>query len=71
MVWTDGGQLVFVNTAYDCLATVDMNYSFRPLWRPGYLAHRDPLARDCSHLNGLCLEDGELAGICDGAWEKH
>ena len=63
MVWTDGGQLVFVNTAYDCLATVDMNYSFRPLWRPGYLAHRDPLARDCSHLNGLCLEDGELAYV--------
>ena len=78
MVWTDEGQLVFVNTVYDCLATVDMNYSFRPLWQPGYLADKAPDARDCSHLNGLCLEDGEAAyvtalgkSITSGGWREN
>lgn len=28
------GRLVFVNTAFNCLATLDDDQSFRPIWRP-------------------------------------
>ncbi len=78
MVWTDAGQLVFVNTAFDCLATVDPTWSFRPLWQPEFLAGKDPSARDCCHLNGLCLQDGEIAyatalgkSTQAGGWRAH
>jgi hypothetical protein len=31
---TSDGKLVFVNTLFNCLATVSPTHSFVPLWRP-------------------------------------
>jgi uncharacterized protein (TIGR03032 family) len=51
------GRPVFVNTRFNCLATVDDEFSFRPIWRPEFVT--DSVAEDRCHLNGLALEDGQ------------
>jgi uncharacterized protein (TIGR03032 family) len=48
---------VFVNTLFNCIATVSAGYSFRPLWRPSFISRL--AAEDRCHLNGLALEAGE------------
>ncbi len=53
------GRLVFVNTLFNCLATVSETHSFRPLWRPPFISKLS--AEDCCHLNGLALRDGRAA----------
>ena len=45
------GRPVFVNTLFDCLATVSEQYSFQPLWKPPFLSRL--AAEDRCHLNGL------------------
>ncbi len=55
------GRLVFVNTAYSCLATLSERYSFVPLWRPPFISRLAP--EDRCHLNGLALEDGAVAYV--------
>ena len=40
------GRLVFVNTAYSCLATLSERYSFTPLWRPPSLTPSAPPPAD-------------------------
>lgn len=50
------GRIVFVNTAYSCLAVTDPVHSFRPLWKPAFVS--DLAAEDRCHLNGLAMEDG-------------
>jgi uncharacterized protein (TIGR03032 family) len=50
------GRVVFVNTAFGCLATLSERDSFTPLWRPPFLSRL--AAEDRCHLNGLALEDG-------------
>jgi uncharacterized protein (TIGR03032 family) len=50
------GKVVFVNTLYSCLATLDENYSFAPLWRPPFISRL--AAEDRCHLNGLAMENG-------------
>jgi uncharacterized protein (TIGR03032 family) len=47
---------VFVNTAFNCLATVDDRASFRPLWRPPFISAL--IGEDRCHLNGLAVRDG-------------
>jgi len=45
---------IFVNTAFNCLATTSEIASFRPLWRPPFIG---ALAReDRCHLNGLAMD---------------
>ncbi len=51
------GQVVFANTLFCCLATVDEDYSFRPLWRPPFISRL--AAEDRCHLNGLAMQDGK------------
>ncbi|HSP96779.1 MAG TPA: TIGR03032 family protein, partial [Candidatus Dormibacteraeota bacterium] len=53
------GRLVFVNTAYSCLATLSDRYSFTPLWQPPFISRLAP--EDRCHLNGLAMADGEPA----------
>lgn len=58
-----GGQLgpIFVNTAFNCLATVSRVASFRPLWKPGFIS---ALAReDRCHLNGLAMDGTRAAYV--------
>ena len=55
------GRVVFVNTLFGCLATVNDRYSFVPLWRPPFLSKL--AAEDRCHLNGLALEHGRPAYV--------
>ena len=50
------GRPLFVNTKYSCLATIDPDYSFRPVWKPPFISELVP--EDRCHLNGLAMEDG-------------
>ncbi len=50
------GRVVFVNTLFNCLATVSDRYSFIPLWKPPFISKL--AAEDRCHLNGLAMEDG-------------
>lgn len=49
------GRLLFVNTDFSCLATLDPDYSFRPLWQPPFISALK--AEDRCHLNGFALQD--------------
>lgn len=55
MAWVDG-ELVFVNTAFSCLARRSEENSFEPIWRPKWITQLAPW--DACHLNGLALRDG-------------
>ena len=45
---------IFVNTAFNCLATISGTASFRPLWRPPFISAL--IAEDRCHLNGLAMD---------------
>jgi uncharacterized protein (TIGR03032 family) len=55
------GRVVFVNTAYSCLATLSERYSFAPLWQPPFISRLAP--EDRCHLNGLALDGGRPAFV--------
>ena len=46
-------ELIFVNTKYSCLATLDPVHSFKPLWKPPFISRLAP--EDGCHLNGLAM----------------
>lgn len=50
------GRLIFVNTKFNCLATLSQHGSFRPMWRPPFISRL--AAEDRCHLNGLALDGG-------------
>lgn len=50
------GRLLFVNTDFSCLATLDPDHSFAPIWQPPFISKL--VAEDRCHLNGLALQDG-------------
>lgn len=69
------GRPIFVNTLFSCLATVDDQASFRPVWQPAFVTALRP--EDRCHLNGLAMEDGRprfvtAAGRTDAprAWHE-
>jgi len=70
------GQLVFVNTLFSCLATLSVEYSFKPLWKPSFIGKL--AAEDRCHLNGLAMKDGKAgfvtavsqSDVADG-WREH
>ena len=49
-------SIVFVNTRFNCLATVDERNSFREVWKPPFIS--DLVDEDRCHLNGLAMRDG-------------
>ncbi|QXQ05333.1 TIGR03032 family protein [Sphingosinicellaceae bacterium] len=49
-------SIVFVNTRFNCLATVDERNSFRKLWMPPFIS--ELIDEDRCHLNGLAMRDG-------------
>jgi uncharacterized protein (TIGR03032 family) len=53
------GRIVFVNTAYSCLAGISDRYSFVPLWKPPFISKL--AAEDRCHLNGVAMVDGAPA----------
>lgn len=48
------GVLWGVNTRFSCLATFDINYNFRPKWKPDFITALAP--EDRCHLNGMAFE---------------
>ena len=52
-----GNECWFVNTLFSCLCTLDVESSFRPRWRPGFISAFSP--DDRCHLNGLALVNGQ------------
>lgn len=55
------GRILFVNTAYSCLAFLSPTHSFTPFWKPSFISKL--AAEDRCHLNGLALVDGEPAYV--------
>ncbi len=53
MAGMDAPGPIFVNTAFNCLATISDAASFRPLWRPPFIGAL--VAEDRCHLNGLAM----------------
>jgi uncharacterized protein (TIGR03032 family) len=50
------GRMIFVNTRYSCLCTVDLTHSFKPIWKPPFISKL--AAEDRCHLNGLAMHQG-------------
>ncbi|MBF0156978.1 MAG: TIGR03032 family protein [Magnetococcales bacterium] len=70
------GRPVFVVTLFNCVATVGVNESFIPLWKPPFISRL--VAEDRCHLNGLALDEGRpryvtLASRSDvvEGWREH
>ena len=55
MAFVPGGALWLVNTRFSCLCTLDLESSFVPRWRPGFVSGLSP--EDRCHLNGLAIRD--------------
>jgi uncharacterized protein (TIGR03032 family) len=61
-VAVDGaGRPIFVNTRFNCLATVSDRYSFEAVWRPPFISAL--VDEDRCHLNGLAVHRGEPAYV--------
>lgn len=56
MAFGDDGRPVFVNTLFNCIATVSDGASFRPLWKPRFISRL--AAEDRCHLNGMATAAG-------------
>ena len=50
-------RLLFINTTFSCLATLQSGFSFKPLWRPPFISKL--VAEDRCHLNGLAMRGGQ------------
>ena len=57
MAVDDTGRVIFVNTKFNCLATLAQRDSFAPIWRPPFISKL--AAEDRCHLNGLAMVDGK------------
>jgi uncharacterized protein (TIGR03032 family) len=55
------GRVIFVNTKYSCLATLNVTHGFRPIWKPPFISRL--AAEDRCHLNGLAMQDGTPAYV--------
>ena len=53
---TAGGEVVFVNTRFNCLAKTSPAHSFKPVWKPPFISKI--VDEDRCHLNGLAMENG-------------
>jgi uncharacterized protein (TIGR03032 family) len=51
------GEVVFVNTQFNCLARLHRRHSFEPLWMPPFISTL--IGEDRCHLNGLAMQNGK------------
>ena len=51
------GRPVFVNTRFNCVATVSSRHSFEMVWKPPFISGL--LDGDKCHLNGLAMREGK------------
>lgn len=70
-------RVIFVNTSFSCLATLDITHSFRPIWKPPFISRL--AAEDRCHMNGLAMSQAgdplyvtavAKSDIVDG-WRSH
>lgn len=54
-------ELLFVNTSFSCIASIDGHYNFIPVWKPKFISALSP--EDRCHLNGMGEKDGRLAYV--------
>jgi uncharacterized protein (TIGR03032 family) len=52
---------IFVNTRFNCLATLSPKHSFEPIWKPPFITGL--LDGDKCHLNGLAMRKGKPAYV--------
>ena len=55
------GKPIFVNTRFNCLATISDRYSFEEVWRPRFISAL--VDEDRCHLNGLAMREGKPAYV--------
>jgi uncharacterized protein (TIGR03032 family) len=55
------GRVIFVNTRFNCLATLSDRHSFTPIWHPPFIDRI--VDEDRCHLNGLAMRDGRAAYV--------
>ncbi len=55
------GRVFFVNTLFNCVATVSDRHSFMPVWRPDFVGALAP--GDRCHMTGLAMVDGNLGYV--------
>lgn len=53
-----GEKLVAVNTLFSCLAEINEEYSYTPVWQPPYITELEP--EDRCHLNGMAVKDNVI-----------
>ena len=51
----DDGTPLFVNTRFNCLATLGPRFSFKPVWKPPFIDRI--AAEDRCHLNGMAIKN--------------
>ncbi len=56
-----GGNLIAAITLYNCLARIDDNGCFSPVWKPSFID--GIVGEDRCHLNGFCMENEEIAYV--------
>lgn len=76
VVVTKEAKVLFINTDFSCLATLEAGFSFVPIWKPPFITKL--AAEDRCHLNGLAMQDGEptYATACSATdeaagWRNH
>lgn len=57
----EDGRIVFVNTRFNCLATVSVRHSFEMVWKPTFISTL--VSEDRCHLNGLAMAGGRPAYV--------
>lgn len=72
----DKNELIFVNTAFSCLAKRSEESSFEPIWRPNFI--KSLMLGDKCHLNGLAMRDDKAAFVTalgnqdkPGSWREN
>jgi uncharacterized protein (TIGR03032 family) len=55
------GAPIFVNTRFNCLATVSDTHSFQEIWRPSFI--NTLISEDRCHLNGMAMQNGKPAYV--------
>ncbi len=58
---TSDGDVIFVNTRYNCLSKLSPVHSFTPVWKPDFVSRI--VDEDRCHLNGLAMRDGKPAYV--------
>lgn len=69
-------ELAFINTNFNCIASIDGHYNFVPIWKPNFISSIG--MGDRCHLNGMGTRDGQIAFVtaCSttdvvGSWREH